>query len=164
MSWFQWFWCWPTLGFTSHHNARRERFGVFPNWKSIPTNVWWRKFPGKPIIQTFVYLLLPDVWTGPYLRFQNCGCRFSQTIQKTVNKGTFVWKLRVENHSSKKSMGAKSVFLKIYGYNCTHCTHTNQVSDVPYRNGKKCSLSVNILLFAIYILFCFQQIDSSSFR
>ena len=39
---------------------------------------------------------------GTWLRFQNCGCRFSNTLQKQI----FVWKSRVQNKLSSKFVGA----------------------------------------------------------
>ena len=67
------------------------------------------------------------LYTGPLLGFQNCGCGFSYFLKNPKIKGTFVQKSRVKNQISSKSVGAKSVFLKICGCSCTHCTHTTEV-------------------------------------
>ena len=45
---------------------------------------------------------------GPWLGFQNCGCRFSEKLQKADNNVTFEWKFW-------KSKVKKSYFLKICG-------------------------------------------------
>ena len=59
---------------------------------------------------------------GPSLGFQNCGCIFSYLLKKLMIKGIFVQKIRVQNQIASKSMGAKSIFLKICW--CSY-THTN---------------------------------------
>ena len=61
---------------------------------------------------------------GPRWDFRIVGADFS-VCSKTEDKGTFEQKSRVQNQVSSKSVGAKSVILKIYGCSCTHCTHTN---------------------------------------
>ena len=48
-------------------------------------------------------------------------------LKKLKKKATFVQKWRVQNQISSKSVGAKSVFLKIFECSCTYCTHTNEV-------------------------------------
>ena len=63
---------------------------------------------------------------GSSLGFQNCGCRFSYFLKTPKIKCTFVQKLRVKNQISSKSLGAKSVLLKICECSCTHCTHINK--------------------------------------
>ena len=48
------------------------------------------------------------------------GADFHIHSKKLKIKGTFVQKVRVQNQISSKTVGAKSVFLKICGCSCTH--------------------------------------------
>ena len=54
------------------------------------------------------------------LGFQNCGCRLSDVLYKTKDKGAFFMNIEV----------TQSIFLKTCGCSCTHFTHINEGSDI----------------------------------
>ena len=91
---------------------------------------------GKPFLHLISTAFLKGLepwesvgFTGLWLGFQNCGCRFWKFFQKL----TIGWLLNEncnnlghKSHLFSKSVGAKSVLLKICECSYTHCTHASQ--------------------------------------
>ena len=94
------------------------------------------------LLELLQYLALVEHWVvgqmaamgmeqaGTLLRFQNCGCRFSDLF-KTLKRFFFEIKSGAKGQllsksQSAKSLSANSVFLNICQCSCTHFTHNNK--------------------------------------
>ena len=89
------------------------------------------------LLELLQYLALVEHWVvgqmaamgmeqaGTLLRFQNCGCRFSDLF-KTLKRFFFEIKSRAKGQLLSKSLSVNSVFLKICQCSCTHFTHNNK--------------------------------------
>ena len=66
---------------------------------------------------------------GPRQDIKSVGADFHIYSKKLKVESIFEQRLRVKYQISSTLVGAKSVFLKICGCSCTHCTHTNKVPD-----------------------------------